>query len=514
MAELIEYAFSGINYDLPGFISPDSWSDGNNIEFRRGFATRVRGTESIHTTTVAINGPDYLLNSTDGTNNYWLYGATDGIGITALSVGDDYLATPATFTTPLVSDAWTGGDLNGVPFLNYQTDPGCSWDRNFAGAADMVVLTDAPECGALRAYRFGLVAMDTENSTHGTIPATAATVAWSAFASPGAIPTDWTPGATDEAGFVELGFGGGRCIDGVQFRDSFLIGKTNGFWVMDFVGGTNIMAFRQLFTTGGLLARNCMAEVDGGVYALTDSDLIYTDGNTVRSVIDNVARKHLFDQLGNSFARAFIAYNEPGRELWIAMPEGTDDLPVRVYILDVDNGKFGVRDANPIAHAVVGVNSVSVSSQWSAFTSDDWGSSIGDWKWNRSTAGSVADELIWCDGTAGNNINQADGELDTITGTITKHTLDLGAPGITKLVTAVWPRAEAEPGVVIKMRVGIQDSVDEAIAWRRKPESFTAGTDQKMDILISGRFFSFEFWSESEFALPGFGVEFQRTGRF
>jgi len=506
------YAFNGVNRDLPGQVLQGQWSEVQNMQFRRGFGTRVKGDEAVFSTTEGtLNGPDYVVNVFDGTNNFWLYGATDGVGVT--DGATHKVITPTVFSAPADSDHWTGGVLNGVPFLNYQQDIGAWWGQDFATPTVMAPLTDGVRCKALRPYRFGLVAMDTsEDSAHATVSQTAVTVAWSAFADPGAIPTSWTPSASNNAGFIELASDGGACVDGGQFRNSFLIGKSNGFWVMDFVGGQDIMSFRQLFSTGGLLSRNCMAEVDGSMFALTDSDFIVTDGNSVRSVIDNVNRKHLFSQLGDNFQQSFIVYNEPAREIWVCTPVGSDALALKAHILDVDTLAFGERDfVTPgIAHAAMGLNDVSTAGAWNTIT--------GTWAtidriWNQGAAQTASDVLIWADGVSGGQLYQADGETDTLTGRLERYTLDFGAPGQSKTLLRVWPRIEAEAAISVSLSVGTQDSPDEAITWGAF-RTMTTASQNKIDYLASARYLSFRFTSSQEYALTGFDAEYRVAGRF
>ena len=492
----------------------NEWTGGDAVEFRRGFGKATKGNEAVFgTTSGSLNGPDFILNSWEGTNNYWLYGATDGVGVTDGTTHK--VITPTVFTTPLLTDAWTGGILNGVPFLNYNEDQAAFWGRDFATPTVMAIMVDAPECKAMRPYRFGLVAMDCEDSGHATIPAQPSTVAWSTFVDPGAVPSaagDWTPAVGNQAGFTELGPDEGRVIDGVQFRNDFLIGTTKGLWVMTLIGGNEVMSFRKLYSTGGLLARNCMAEVDGSVFVLTSSDLVVTDGNQVRSAINDLNRKWLFDQIGDNYQRAFIAFNEPERELWVALPQGSNDYAQVILTLDIDNGQYGIRNGGNISHATLGRNSTAILSTYA--TSTETYTTV-DRIYNAQTAGDVSDVLIWADGTDGGQLYQADGTTDTARAfVLERQALDMGNPAKIKTVTRVWPDLEAESaGEEVFVRVGRQDAPDDPVVWSN-PQSFLTQQQEKVDIFQTGRYLSFQFVSAKYVGITGFQVEYREAGRF
>ena len=402
MRQLQEIAPSGLNRDLAPWAAPDEWHRAEQIVFRRGYAQTIGRKVNIWNNWdgagVDLDGPDFLLNYYDGTLSYWLYGCADGVGVT--DGASHKTITPGTFTTPLASDAWTGGLLGGVPFLNYGTDPACYWGLDFATPTVMAAMADAPECAAMRPYRSVLVALDTSaNTNNGSIDASEEVVAWSKANDAGSVPSaagDWTPANSNIAGFAPLGPDGGLCIDGLQFRDSFLIGKNNGFWVMDLVGGNEVMAFRRLFQTGGVLARNCMAEVDGNVFVLTDSDIVVTDGNDVRSVVDRRLRQTIFDDLGENFARSWLAYNKQQREVWVAPVRTGEEYAHGVYIYDLDTDKWGYFEPDDgtydLTHASPGRDS-SASNDTYATTTETYDSI--DQRYNETVGGQVADVLFW-----------------------------------------------------------------------------------------------------------------------
>jgi len=500
----VDYPFSGINRDIPPAQLQGEWSDGMRVHFRRGFATAVKGDKEIEEFATA---PQHLLNYWDGTNSYWLNFNASTVLVSDLTTVKTI--TPTVYGTPVT---WTSGILNGVVFANNGgTDEAFIWGLDFATPTIMSPMADAPECAAMRAYRNVLVAMDCSASGHGTIPAQPTTVSWSRFNDPGSAPSaagDWTPSSTNAAGFTELGTNGGRCLDGIQFRDSFLIGKNNGFWVMDLVGGNEIMGFRPLFISSGLMGQNMMAEVDGLVYALTDSDIIRTDGNQVVSVVDRINRKRIFDLLGDNWATSHVAYHRKQRELWVSVPVGQDDLPTRTHVLDIDTGKWGHRENGPIDCAANGRNNLVDATTWATVTGT-WASI--DRKWGESS-GSVADILGWASGA---KLYEADGETSSITRSLTRESLDMGSPHRRKNVLRVIPEIEADPGVVVTITAGWQNSADEAVTWPvAATATFTAGTDTKADLMVGGKFISFKFSSTSEFALPSFRVEYREAGLY
>ena len=504
--QAIEYKLAGVNYDLPPHLLEGEWSAATNMQFRRGFGQRVTGDAIIE---VWGTASQHLLNVWDGTNSYWINCTASNVQVTNLTTIKTI--TPGTFTTPVADGGWTSGILNGIPFVNYRTDQAAYWGLDYSTPTVMAAMADAPECAAMRPYKYGLVAMDCAGSSHGTIPKESTTVAWSTFVDPGTAPSaagDWTPTASNQAGFAELGSGGGRCVDGIQVQDSFLIGKNNSFWVMKNTGGVEVMTFRPLVSSAGLLTTNCLAEVNGIVYALTDSDLIRTDLNSTESVIDNRLRNHLFDTLGDNYKLAWIAYNRAQHELWVCVPQAAESYAQLVYQLDLASGQWGVKSGTDFIYGSMGRNNLTITTTWSGI-SGTWATI--DRRWGESD-GNVADVFVWTNGV---NMREEEAETDNLTGELTRSGLDLGDPYRVKNVSRIWPDIEADAGVVVSVEAGYQDAVDGAITWPVSAAgSVTTGTDQKMDIDISGKYLAFRFSSTSVYALAGFKVEYRPAGRF
>jgi uncharacterized protein (DUF433 family) len=493
-----QIVLGGENTDQSQLLIGDKWRLASDCEFRTGVA-RTIGADALAFTTSVVSGilPRYLLNAIavpSDSSNYWLYGGAGGIAVT--DEATHKTITPSTFTTPLADDAWTGGILNGIPFLNYGTDVGCSWGRDFTTPTVMAPLTDAPECGALRPYKNQFVAMDCSGSGHATIPSEQTTVAWSDAADPGTLPNDWTPSTNDLAGFVELGADGGRCIDGVQYRDSFLIGKDNSFWVMDFVGGNEIMTFRRLMNTSGLPGKNCMVEVDGLVYMVTDTDVVVTDGSSVKSICKNVIRDLIFSHPGDNTANAWIAYDRTAREVIVSMPNGTETESDRLYVYTPDHDMWCHRTA-PTSQAVdsaYGVSGVNTDYNQHVF--------INAIPHNTAS-------LIQTDVPANGNK----------TPFLQTGRIDLGRPDIVKTVVRVWPLVEGLPaGKTLTVSVDGYSSLTGGQISDGGTETYTQGTDDFITTTCTGRYVSFEVTTGSlpgnDVKIPGFIVEYEEAQGF
>lgn len=518
---MVPFNLSGVSYDLPKWrVPPDMWTSATGVTFRDEYAERQNGTRDIYGT--PGTAPLHLLNSDFGGLNYWLYAGDGDIYVTtAAGVHSDITPSAWPVSSP-DSDKYTSTELNGVPIINYEGEEPVWWDRNTANV--MTTLPDWPtnaSCYAMRVFKDFMLAIgyfDGSNDFPDQL-------AWSDAVDPGNISNGtgdtWTPAASNLAGSLEFGDTPGGLIDGAPLRGNFVVYKQNSTYLLQFVGAPFVFSRRLLFTTSGIMARNCVAEVRGSHVVLTDSDVIIHDGQTMRSLIDRKTRERLFNEIDqDNFANSYVLHFESRDEVWICYPRQGQTYPTDALVWQVDHDKLSFRNltASPDGYAHIAVGNTNAQ-----FTARDWDSQAytwdggsADYAWNdnlsfNATYGAVAADQ---ENTELHEQDVTDALVDgDIRSELVREQLDFGDPSTTKLVRAVWPRIEGEDGQQVDVQVGSQFRNADPISWSAAVP-FTIGETRKIDTFAQGRYISLRFSATGgkKWTLPGFDVELAPSG--
>lgn len=504
----------GLNKDYPAYdVPPDFYTDASNVKFLDGAAERVDGYAQSYGT--LDHAPLYLVPVYLPLNFLIMYA-----GESVVSVSDgvqQFTITPAAGWTGSLSDRITGGSLNALPFLNNAKETPIYWDGNTSNI--MLPLPGWPAvtyAKALRPYKNFLIAMNLQESGN-DYPTK---LLWSNSAEPGAVPAEWTAAADNDAGDAILASLPGGLVDGLALRDAFVIYKTQGCYLMQYVGGNDVMVFRELFANVGMLAPGCAVEVKGTHFVLTDGDLVRHDGNTAQSVINERMRDWLFSDIdGDNGEMTYLTHNATQSEIWICYPSSGSSVCDKALIYNYEADTYGIRALPDCPHITGGI----IGSELLIDTWDEAGDFANEtWTtieriWNRKGYTPTADGLIMAGYTASElydvaAADTADGA--TMAAYVTRESLDLGDPERLKLVRRVWPRITGTAGDTIELTVGYQMEAGDAITYGT-PVSFTIGTDEHLSVFSKGRYLSFK-WSDTsnnKWKLHGFDVEYKLLGR-
>jgi len=415
-------------------------------------------------------------------------------------------------------NAWTGGLLNGLVFLNNGTDTPVFWDNNPANP--MVEIPGWPVgqvCQAMRSFKFYLFALNVSDGAGNFINR----VAWSDSADPGTMPGTWAPDITNDAGFVDLASGAGPVIDGGALRDSFIIYRANSVFAADFVGGNEVFAFRKIFASSGILNRNCWAEFDSNHVVLTDTDVVLNDGFNIRSIANQRVKKAIVEATdADNISNSFVAQNRSQNEIWVCFPNVNDTECTTAAVWDYRNDTWGIRDIPRILHAATGIISdVAPDTTWDAQNTapqDIWDNRTEVWL----TQGFSfrADGMVMA-AYADTKLQLADEADDfdglPVTASLSKEKVDFGSPEQNKLIKRVYPKLTGLDGTGVNIRIGASDTA-EGNSTFTPTKLFTIGVDHHLDFTHQGRYLTFEFSSVGSAAweLTGFDVEYRLAGRF
>lgn len=505
----------GIANDVPAFeVGPDYWTQGTNVTFRNSFAERSTGYASVYAPPLTTLRA--LHNVTSGGINYWVYHGTNKSSVVTVATHTD-ITLAAGLTTVAASNKITCGLLNGIPFFTNGTDAPQYWGLNPANK--FLVLpgwTVGTVCQAMRAYRNYLVAMNI--STAGGDFKNQ--VLWSQSAAAGAVPAAWTAAATNDAGDTILAETTGDLVDGFPLRSSFVLYKDHSAYLMDYVGGNSVHSFRPLFTTVGALAKNCIAEIAGQHFVVTDGDIVMHDGNTATSIADKRMRSFLFNQIDNTnFGATFVVRFKKQNEVWVCFPSAGSSFADTALIWNSQNDAWGAMTLPLVSCANTGVINDTAPAE-------DWDSDSQVWDndgslWNQQSYNAASESLLFgkpndASPTSSKfyNVdaaNQFDGV--NIGANVGKYGMSFDEPDRLKFVKRVYPKIDATAGVQVYCRVGSAMTEKGAISWSNEV-TFNVGTDQYIDTFAQGKLLSFEFRSDGllPWKLTGFDVEAEIRG--
>lgn len=491
----------GLNKDLTTHDLGDQFvTDALNVRFREDCAELFGGySEQYEPPTVA---PYHVQPVYVGTTRYLIYASKAKVyvvngsthtNITRQSVGVDvdYSADETIL--------WNGGVLNGIPILNNGVDLPQMW--NPVGTTTKLAALSNWDTDLLakviRPYKYYLVALsitDTSATPDAVYPHR---VLWSHSATAGTVPASWdTTDATKDAGEYDLD-GEDHLVDGLQMGDNFILYKKRSTYMMSHIGGDKIMRFQRLYTEAGAMSQDCVVDLDGAHVVLGVSDLYIHSGQGVQSLLTRTVRRWLFDNIdAEYYERSFLAKSVHTNEILVCFPQVGSSSCDRALVWNYKDNTFAVRELPNVRAAANGAIEASLTNSWSSSTAT-WETVTGVW----STASSVPDEqrLIMASPTNTKlylfeSTQKANGSY--IKGRMERTGLSLGVPEQRKLIKGVRPRLHSRSDAVVYISIGTSEDVYGTYTWTA-PQAFTIGTDFKLDLFASGRYFGYRITSAS-----------------
>lgn len=495
----------------PEEVSPENWTGCENVAFRNGFTYRTGG-HTRYADPLPVAVPLFALNVVIGIDSYWIYCTTNQVYVT--NGVTHWNITPAGGLSDSFAGEWSGCTLNGIPCLNNGRNPPFYWNLNTSvPCATLPGWPSGALCKALRATKYHLIAL---NITDGALPYPSL-LWWSEGAQAGALPTEWTPTAANDAGDVVLADTLGEIVDGLALRDVFIVYKEFSTYVLQYVAGQYVFTARKLFLNSGAQALNCVAEDNGFHFVFTGTDVIRHDGQSFESLVDDKIKRTLV-QAVNPARRTMcmVASRFLSRQVWVCIPEGNSDWLSKAYVIDTDTGDAGIRLLPQISGAWRGI--VSDPGDGNAWDTDDAPWDSDPTFWNQQNYSPTQDSLLMTDPVNSRLYNVdaselADGEpvsayverLGTLLGDFTKH----------KVVTGIVPRIEGAAGDVLTFRLGGQSYFDSPIDWS-DPVPFVIGTDIAIGSIVEGRLLSIriEGTTQAGWKLHRYAIKYAEQGEF
>ena len=423
------------------------------------------------------------------------------------------------------TENWTATVIGGVLVMTNGFDEPQYWELISGVPATIQKMqnlnnfTASTECKSMRAFRSFLVALNITTSGI-NYPRV---VKWSTESAIQTTPTSWdVSSATVDAGEYELADSKGEILDGLPLRDTFMIYKEDSIYGMSYVGTPFIFQFNQLSPSVGALAKNCVAEFEGGHFILGNGDVYINDGQKIQSILPHKIRDYIFSEIdGANFKKSFVVADYGNTEMWACFPTPTSATNQcnKAVVWNWTNKAFTIRDLPDLAHAGYGtIDDPNSFTTWAAAI-PTWSSALGTWTetWSQSenvlVMASPADTKLYRN-ASGNREDTTDMTSFIERTGITMNSQQQNDQSTVKRIKAVWPKMEVTGNNTVNVYVGTQNSTEEVVSWS-SAIAFNPDTQSKVSVRKSGKLYGIKFESTGDFdwRLDGYEFELDDAGR-
>lgn len=500
----------GLVLDLPPEqTAPDAWTGAENVYFFEQATKRVGGLQNFAAPLEGTTGPIHAANLVLPEYSYWVYCTRTKVYVTD---GADHFDITPVGLLPSEPGQWTSTILNDVLVMNNQLNVPYYWDGQPSNV--MLPLPGWPEdarCKSMRAYKYHLFAMHiTENSV--VYPDL---LWWSAGAEPGAVPQEWLPTPSNDAGDVLLSDTPGGIVDGLPLRDAFIVYKDFASHIIQYTAGQLVFSARKLAYSSGIQSINAVTEIDGLHWVFTGTDVVTHDGQSTKSRVDNKCRRAIVDSVDPAYRQLCqVVARHADNQVWICIAEQGAGHLSKAYLINNLTGDIGTRTLPLVEYVARGVvTTIADSLSWDV-DNGAWDEDNSIWK--QATYSATDDSMLLCDET-GNRLLDVDRTDQDITGTVSAYVertgMNLGDPIAFKYVNRLVPRIEGANGTVINIRVGAQNYFNVPITWS-DAQPFVIGEDVAINVEANGRLIGVRFSAETNTAwtLHGYTMAYTTQG--
>jgi len=530
----------GIIHDpSPYELDANAWSDGSNVWFEDTKVVRapvVRLVQDnlwhqpwfVWTQFSTSQGYDGVhIQAADGTLRQYVSGVLTDItpaGFTPVSLVQSSTTTFDGDVTYLNNPS-TGPFYYGPSSTQYAVLPG--WDPTWT-------------CRALRAFGDFLIALNVQKG--------AVTInnlfKWSDLALDGLPPASWDHTNPNlNAGENPLEQLRSGIVDGLALKSAFVVYSTNESVLVQQTGTQAIFQFSSLYNDGGLIAPNCVEEVQGVHYCFGPNDIYRHDGTGggKQSIVDGKNRKFIYRNLDIKKSEAcFTKYLPFYKKVVFGYPSGesTAAFPAmegycnKLAVFDLPSGTMTFQDVpNITGYTLTNLDSALT---WNSATTADlprtWFSTGGSW-WDQragfdehpvhisAIGGPVTGSRLcaidymnkgslafhYLEELNSPTFVQRDGiDLDTVGADLTTY----------KLIRRIYPLSTMFAQAPMTVQWGGTETPGGNITWTQ-PHTFDPSTQYKLDDRKGGRFLSVKFTITfpADYEFSGFDADVTSAGR-
>jgi hypothetical protein len=514
------FARSGLNSDIPPWDLPgDFLTEIRNVRLITG-GIRPFGGSSLWATLPVDFQPGFLMSTGSTSGVFWIIAGRDKI---LAYDGETFFDISSGVYPVLNEDLWYGCLLSTIAIINNEGHFPEYWPQQ-SGSTDLLALpwdatntwSDVGEnAKIIRSHKQFLFALNLQSGGD-EIPDG---VRWSAPADIGGIPNTWDPlDNTDVAGITNLGGDGGEIIDGRSLRDAFVVYRESSISIFDYVGGQFVWQIRHLSDTNGLVSPDALLEVKGVHYFIGDGDILFNDGNTIRSLLHNKIRRRFIANFdSDNFRNSYAVKNNIASEAWFCIPEAGEVYPNIAYVYNWEGDTWSIRDIPRAPFANYGQQS-SIPITWENIQGT-WDTVFGTWSQTKLTPLDETIIAVTKPAGAGQSgellrLDKSIGEiLSPFASVIERTGFALEGLDVVTTITRIYPHMRG-PGSV-NIRVGSQDFPGAPIRWKASTK-FNPDEDRKVDIRTTGELHCFRISTEDDSAatweLSGLDIEYVVSG--
>ena len=512
----------GLIKDIPQQDIPvNAWAESDRVEFNYGVVRSNKGYSRSTAIGSLSTTPHFILTSKDvNDTDYLVYASNTKIfgflnsthtNLTRTAAGADFDYSASSF------NAWQACHINGNLILNNGSDIPQFWlsASSTPRFANLTGWSSTWRANSIRSFNNYLIAVNIKKDLV-NLPQM---VKWSTSASAGAIPISWDElSLTLDAGEVELADSPDHCVDSLQLRDAHIIYKEFSTWGMRFIGFPNIFQFYKIFGNSGIMAKNCVGELDDKHYVLTQTDFIVHDGNSFRSLIDQILKDYIFSNLdAETKVNCFVHINTLDKLVILGLPFAST-YPNTLLIYDTRFNTFSKYGITPIYN---------IAGQGSITTGATWDSDSGIWDndssiWNDDA---TLTRLLLAGKEASPSVlaifNSTLAESASFTATLSREGLSFIDSSFeqtnetVKRINYILPDISSSTGVNVIFEVGTKQNYYDTIDWGT-PRTYTIGTSNELWFFATGRYFGFRISSISQdsWELKSMNVDIQPVGTY
>lgn len=509
---ITKYPVAGIIADVNAVELGESYlTHVSNARMSNGGITPTGGYKHLEDLDAGIV-PQYIQPVTTPSSSGWIIACESDI-LMYKTVGSTSIKPSDTMHVSAPYD-WSGVNLSSIPIINHE-----AIGPHYLGASESKLLPLPwssgktwsemhQSCKFIAAHKQYLFALGlTDNNKE--IPDG---VRWSSPADVGDIPATWDPiDTTNVAGLVTLGGTGGAIVSGLSLRDSFVVYRTNGISIFEYVGGIYVWRIRHLSSNVGLISPHGVVDVNGTHYFISDGDIYMNDGNTVHSIANDRIRSRLNAVSKSSYRSAFAIHHQQKKEVWFCLPIG-DTKPKFAYIYNYEYDSWMMRDFDCI-NAAIGTLTAE-DSIWDN-SHEEWNASNKTWYDNATSPYDTSMLGIRQVGT-GYSLFIIDVPVGFNTeafSTIIERTdIPIGGIGVVNTIQRIYPRVTGNSNISIQL--GCQFEPGGPVYWK-PPVLFEPNKDRKVDVRSTGSLHAYRITSTdstANFILTGLDFEYVEAG--
>jgi hypothetical protein len=331
-------------------------------------------------------------------------------------------------------------------------------------------------------------------------------VHWSNPADPGTVPTSWDYNtASNDAGRTPLPESAGQLLDLIPMGDIGILYTETSYYRVSYIGGEFIWDFDIIASDRGLWATNCAVDIGGGRHVCLGNGVVFMhSGGEPTDILEGFAAKALFDAIDEvEYKKTFLYHRKNEQEVWICYPAAGETWCTAAYVYNYHNRTWHTRDLPPCSSIVDGIITASENADWDSEAVLDWDSE-GDLDWASRAYSPIADTPI----AGGQQLVKFMGETSD-SPVAQKEGVLIEDNDDWHMIRRLMPRATGDS---MSVQVGTQDVVDGLITWE-SAQTFTPGTDYKLDERVSSRVFSLRVTGTGTWRLSEIGVDFTKVGR-